>query len=65
MSPLAREPCGPYEAIIDVLWGDDPDGGPMNTRMNIQVYAARLRTRYGRRWKLTTIPGYGLMIEKR
>lgn len=33
----------PYEALIDVLWGDDEDGGPMDARHCIREYVYGLR----------------------
>ena len=33
----------PWEALEDLLWGDDKDGGPYNTRGNIHIHIMRLR----------------------
>ena len=33
----------PYEAVIDVLWGADEDGGPLDARHCIREYVYGLR----------------------
>ncbi|KKL74698.1 hypothetical protein LCGC14_2062310 [marine sediment metagenome] len=35
----------PYDAIIELLWGDDPDGGPLYAKNIVAVMIHRLRKR--------------------
>lgn len=32
-----------HQQIIDLLWADDPEGGPLNTTNNIKQHIYRLR----------------------
>ncbi len=49
----------PYDAIIDLLWGDDPDGGPLNAQNVIAVMVHRLRQQGH---KIETWHGIGLRM---
>lgn len=35
----------PYSVIVEVLWGDDPDGGPLQANSIIAILVTRLRKR--------------------
>ena len=47
-----------HEMIFDVLWGDDPSGGPMNALNNVKVLVCRLRKRG---WDIETWHGVGVI----
>lgn len=32
-----------YGALIELLWGDDPEGGPLSARNSIHQYVLKLR----------------------
>lgn len=50
-----------YEALTDVLWGDDPAGGPLWPEVNIRVYVHRMR-RLLPGWHFRSIKGFGYVI---
>lgn len=57
LADLLRRSIGswvPVERIVFALWGDDPNGGPVNAAQNVTVHVARLRRK---------LRGTGLAIE--
>lgn len=50
----------PFAMIIDVMWGDDPDGGPLYATDTIWKYVYCLR-KAG--WDIDTWPGLGYLCK--
>lgn len=42
-SHLATQPRATKHELIEAVWGDDPDGGPVTANVAIRVYATQLR----------------------
>ena len=40
---LGRERLVTYRALAEALWGEDPEGGPLNAQGDIRAALARLR----------------------
>lgn len=51
-----------FDSLIDTLWGDDPDGGPLSARDELKVMASHCRKRIkkaGLPWKIQNTYGFG------
>lgn len=57
----------PTERLIDFLYADDPDGGPLNARGSFQIILRQLRAKlapFGVKIKSRYSVGYRLVMEK-
>ena len=50
----------PYDAAIDLLWGNDPDGGPLHAKNVLAIIVHRLRKQG---YKIETWSGVGLRMK--
>lgn len=55
-----------YEQLIDVLFGDDPNGGPLNAKGAVVDHIGRLKVKMSTTaWRLVNVPGVGYYAERR
>lgn len=48
--------------LIDLLYADDPDGGPLDARKNVSVLLCMLRQRLPADWKIVNVWGRGYRL---
>lgn len=54
-----------YGALIDVAWGDDPEGGPLHARETLAVLVDRLRRAKRERWIIECRAQHGFLLRRR
>lgn len=57
----------PCADLIDVIWGNDPDGGPLTANNTIRVYIYRIKEHLkilNSNWKITNIWGIGYRMTR-
>ena len=62
---LGRERFVSYETLAEVLWGNDPDGGPLNTKNHIRAILTVLRFEIaasGIPWSIENVYGIGYRL---
>ncbi len=65
---LGRERLLTYRALAEALWGDDPDGGPLNARGDIRAALAKARRKIGAAampWEIENCYGVGYRLRYR
>jgi DNA-binding response OmpR family regulator len=56
-----------HERLIDVLWGDDIDGGPLNARRTLDVHLTNIRKKLRKHdlpWRLINVWGGGVRLKE-
>jgi DNA-binding winged helix-turn-helix (wHTH) protein len=56
-----------HERLIDVLWGDDVDGGPLNARRTLDVHLTNIRKKLRKHdlpWHMINTWGGGVKLKE-
>jgi len=62
---LGRERLVTYRALAEALWGDDPEGGPLNAQGDIRAALTKLRRKIGAAgipWVIENCHGVGYRL---